>query len=95
MSEESIIKTIRCIGCDKKIPATALPLCLECKVFLRFAIGFSKSKFQSDLHSVDKNLRNDLVNIYKNAREAIETGEPQKPIVFKGDDDVADEKEKA
>lgn len=85
MSEVSIFKTTLCIGCDKEMPARALPLCVECRVFLRFAIGFAKSKFQSDLHSVDKNLRNDLVNIYKAAKEAIETGEPQKPIVFNGE----------
>lgn len=84
MSEESIIKTTRCIGCDKDVLADSLPLCVECKVFLRFAIGYAKSKFQSDLYSVDKNLQNDLVNIYKAAKEAIETGEPQKPIVFNG-----------
>ena len=53
MGEGTNIKTSRCIGCDKDVIADSLPLCVECKVFLRFAIGYAKSKFQSDLYSVD------------------------------------------
>ena len=74
-------KSCRCIGCKKKIETNPFPLCLDCKVFLRFAINNAKSNFQNDLLRTQSKA---LCEFYKAHKKSIENGEPIEPIVYKG-----------
>lgn len=74
MSQVSIIKIPKCVGCYKKLDPrmTFFPLCEGCKVFLGFALKAAKKDFGHKIAKMSKESREKMLLKYKIKKHEVE-----------------------